>query len=140
MQRILVRLGNNIVDTKLPGDDDDLKPPADWKYKSDPIVATSETPSEMLPNTENLPKVDADKASAQVIEPADEVTEALHGNNAVPCSDGSQSQEHMRTSTPRELSSPAMSGSWVSVDRSGDDEDDYLLSGVHRQAWSFANL
>ena len=27
----LQRIGNNIVDTSLPGDDDDLKPPPDWK-------------------------------------------------------------------------------------------------------------
>jgi len=30
----LQRIGNNIVDTQLPGDDDDLKPPTGWKYAS----------------------------------------------------------------------------------------------------------
>lgn len=29
----LTRIGNNIVDTSLPGDDEDLKPPPDWKPK-----------------------------------------------------------------------------------------------------------
>lgn len=29
--RTLQRIGNNIVDTQLPGDDDDLKPPPGWK-------------------------------------------------------------------------------------------------------------
>ena len=30
----LQRIGNNIVDTQLPGDDDDLKPPAGWKFEN----------------------------------------------------------------------------------------------------------
>lgn len=29
----LHRIGNNIVDTHLPGDDDDIKPPLGFKYK-----------------------------------------------------------------------------------------------------------
>jgi hypothetical protein len=33
--KFLQRLGNNIVDTQLPGDDDDLKPPPGWKYQAD---------------------------------------------------------------------------------------------------------
>lgn len=31
--RTLHRIGNNIVDTHLPGDDDDIKPPASFKHK-----------------------------------------------------------------------------------------------------------
>jgi hypothetical protein len=31
--RTLHRIGNNIVDTHLPGDDDDIKPPAGFKHK-----------------------------------------------------------------------------------------------------------
>ena len=27
------RIGNNIVDTQLPGDDEDLKPPPGWKFE-----------------------------------------------------------------------------------------------------------
>ena len=33
MGRTLHRIGNNIVDTHLPGDDDDIKPPTGFKHK-----------------------------------------------------------------------------------------------------------
>jgi hypothetical protein len=33
--RTLHRIGNNIVDTRLPGDDDDIKPPPGYKHKSE---------------------------------------------------------------------------------------------------------
>jgi hypothetical protein len=33
ISRYLQRIGNNIVDTQLPGDDDDLKPPPDFKFE-----------------------------------------------------------------------------------------------------------
>lgn len=36
----LQRIGNNIVDTQLPGDDDDIKPPPDFRFQqNDPNVA-----------------------------------------------------------------------------------------------------
>ncbi|RMZ75681.1 hypothetical protein DV737_g5189, partial [Chaetothyriales sp. CBS 132003] len=40
----LQRIGNNIVDTQLPGDDDDIKPPPGFKFappESEPKSATS---------------------------------------------------------------------------------------------------
>ena len=40
--RTLQRIGNNIVDTQLPGDDDDLKPPPGWK----PQAPDSNLPNE----------------------------------------------------------------------------------------------
>ncbi|KIW14024.1 hypothetical protein PV08_06805 [Exophiala spinifera] len=33
IRRSLQHIGNNIVDTQLPGDDDDLKPPPNWRYQ-----------------------------------------------------------------------------------------------------------
>ncbi|KAK5453402.1 hypothetical protein LTS15_006587 [Exophiala xenobiotica] len=41
--RWLQRIGNNIVDTQLPGDDDDLKPPANWKYEPSKEDARAES-------------------------------------------------------------------------------------------------
>jgi hypothetical protein len=41
--RWLQRIGNNIVDTQLPGDDDDLKPPANWKYEPSTEDARAES-------------------------------------------------------------------------------------------------
>lgn len=44
--RFLQNIGNNIVDTQLPGDDDDLKPPSGWKFEeSYPDIATQQTES-----------------------------------------------------------------------------------------------
>jgi RING-variant domain len=63
--RTLQRIGNNIVDTQLPGDDDDLKPPPGWKYdtpesnpkakaaESAPVDAANAVPSADTPNTAN---------------------------------------------------------------------------------------
>lgn len=45
--RSLQRIGNNIVDTQLPGDDDDLKPPSGFKFEksySDVALAHAERP------------------------------------------------------------------------------------------------
>lgn len=43
MGRTLHRIGNNIVDTHLPGDDDDIKPPAGFKHKFE--GSNEETPN-----------------------------------------------------------------------------------------------
>jgi hypothetical protein len=41
--RTLQRIGNNIVDTQLPGDDDDLKPPPGWKPQEAPASSMPPT-------------------------------------------------------------------------------------------------
>ena len=56
IQRTLQRIGNNIVDTQLPGDDDDLKPPAGWRYPS-PESSSAPPPADPA-------KGDADAAAA----------------------------------------------------------------------------
>lgn len=59
----LQRIGNNIVDTQLPGDDDDLKPPPGWKFESSyPEAANSgisTQPPDSVPENNGTPKEQA---------------------------------------------------------------------------------
>lgn len=137
MQRLLVRLGNNIVDTKLPGDDDDLKPPPGWKYQSEPPPA----------NTERIPETQSKdghpqtaEASAGTKQEPESNKEAPQASSEEPMASESLSAEHTQASTPGEISTPVMSGSWISVDNVADSDEQQLLSGLHRQGWSFTNL
>jgi len=58
--RWLQRIGNNIVDTQLPGDDDDLKPPPHWKYE--PSKGDDRTESrDSVPLEDEWVKVQADQ-------------------------------------------------------------------------------
>jgi len=58
--RWLQRIGNNIVDTQLPGDDDDLKPPPDWKYEPTKGDDSAETRGS-VPLEDEWVKVQADQ-------------------------------------------------------------------------------
>ncbi len=64
--RTLQRIGNNIVDTQLPGDDDDLKPPPGWKYNvpkpptAPPFTScTDDAAKPVFPATRTQPTSDA---------------------------------------------------------------------------------
>lgn len=49
IKHTLQRIGNHVVDTSLPGDDDDLKPPADWKASTpaqQPAASETKSPPE----------------------------------------------------------------------------------------------
>lgn len=140
MQRMLVRLGNNIVDTKLPGDDDDLKPPPGWKYQNESPAGNDEPVSETQAKNEHPSEADSNAGIGQETKSNDDASGASQAHDAETVPVESQPEEPTRASTPRETSMPAMSGSWISVDNAGEDEEDQLLSGVHRQGWSFANL
>lgn len=137
MQRMLVRLGNNIVDTRLPGDDDDLKPPPGWKHQP-PVNA--EPVSENQDEDEYPQSAEPSTPAGQENKSNNDTPEAPQAENEEITASESQFQEYTQTSTPREASTPALSGSWISVDDAGGHADDQLLSGVHRQGWSFANL
>ncbi|KAK5958203.1 hypothetical protein OHC33_000044 [Knufia fluminis] len=141
VQRSLQRIGNNIVDTQLPGDDDDLKPPSGWKYKSkedaesrtgqpQPGAATSDTERKSPPEetTQDIPQSSQESAATAV--PHVETTNI----------DATQPKEASRALPERDTSTPLMSGSWVDVDTLSGGDDDNTLPGVHRQGWSFSNL
>lgn len=138
MQRLLVRIGNNIVDTKLPGDDDDLKPPPGWKRQTP--SATSTTPASEAPPVGEKPQTGATAESEAKVQEPEVNREALQASNEASVSSESIPEESTRLSTPQESSTPAMSASWVDVDSTGGDNDQHPLAGVHRQAWSFSNL
>jgi RING-variant domain len=67
--KTLQRIGNNIVDTQLPGDDDDIKPPPDFKFQPcEPTSTTQErgakTGESSIPgntSTEYNPSIDKPK-------------------------------------------------------------------------------
>lgn len=123
VQRQLQKLGNNIVDTNLPGDNDDLKPPPGWRY----YESQQPSPAEAS---------DISKEGAQK-EPADP---PASGETAEVKHEALQSDEVPDASFSAAEGAPIqnMSESWVSVDKSFDEPDASV--GAQRQGWSFANL
>lgn len=132
MQRLLVRLGNNIVDTHLPGDDDDLKPPPGENNQAAPTVHTEPDPKSR-PETRDLQQ-DKPTSTASV----GVVQELTPGSGGEVISGENSSEESPQISTPP--STQAMQESWISVDGATDRDEHHLLSGIHRQGWSFSNL
>ncbi|KIV84161.1 hypothetical protein PV11_06131 [Exophiala sideris] len=49
--KVLQHIGNNIVDTQLPGDDDDLKPPPGFNFGAK--YSTADTPQSSMPTSHN---------------------------------------------------------------------------------------
>jgi hypothetical protein len=127
IQKSLQRIGNNIVDTSLPDDDDDLKPPPGWK----PAGATS---SEAGTNvTTNITEKSA--TSSSQIPPNQESQDQFD----VPEQAGDSSSTHTNI-RPRNIpnSNLGMAGSWFVVD---DDPQDVArssaLGDARNQGWSF---
>ncbi|KAJ9651907.1 hypothetical protein H2198_008836 [Neophaeococcomyces mojaviensis] len=131
VQRSLVRIGNNIVDTQLPGDDDDLKPPSGWKYQ------TSETAT---PDATGIPQ--AKPASAAPSQLNDPILETPVSKSPAENASKNEKSETKDTEAPTlRASTPASTGSWTPVDATTDnDSEPSTLSSVHRQGWSFSNL
>ena len=141
VQRSLQRIGNNIVDTQLPGDDDDLKAPPGWKFKS---------PAEPQASTSPHQPSATDAATGQKSSP-EELTKDMpyqtHDHSAATSSQtnvekptADQSKEASQNLPVRDTSAPLMSGSWIDVSEASGTSDDSSLPGVHRQGWSFSNL
>jgi len=133
IQRSLQRIGNNIVDTQLPGDDDDLKPPPGWKHRSskEPQSSTAQQQtSGTNPITEH--KTSAEEHVEVVPQQSRKPSYSGAGEEAV----NDQPTEVRQNEGGQHSSIRLMSGSWIDV--GGD--DDNALSGVHRQGWSFSNL
>lgn len=139
VQRQLTRLGNNIVDTQLPGDDDDLKPPPGWK------------PSAPVAKENVEPKASEEQASAQ--QPSEgetsskpqEVRESTSSTVLTPDTDlsptPSRSEESPAYADQAKDTTPLMSGSWVDVpvDHVEESNSQHPFLGT-RQGWSFSNL
>lgn len=142
VQRSLQRIGNNIVDTQLPGDDDDLKPPSGWRYKSSTEPQNDgplQQPGATNAHTEQKPARE---------EPVKDVPQQSQESFAT-ASHHTVTEEAAAVDRPTEVSqdlpardtpTPLMSGSWLDVGTTSNGNDDNTLTGVHRQAWSFSNL
>lgn len=96
--RILTKIGNNVVDTQLPNDDDDLKPPAGWKFQPTAEAGTEEhgdkdhaagssSSSIFAPSHPASPRTEAETASSAAGSlgtfetPSDEVSDPTYGTS-----------------------------------------------------------
>ena len=139
VQRSLQRIGNNIVDTQLPNDDDDLKPPSGWKYKSstEPQGSTSQEQEATTTAAATEEESEVEKPLKNVPQPNREPAEISTANSSPEETAPTDQRLHASQNYSNgDNSAPLMSGSWVDV--SGSDDD--ALLGVHRQGWSFSNL
>lgn len=141
ISRYLQRIGNNIVDTQLPGDDDDLKPPPNFKFEeSYPDLVrpkTTETgeggneggfPPSSTTSEDRLFESHQAPGHHQS-EPTDEVRPAERSS--------SQSREptSAKPETPEEtLERRRVPGNWESAAYSS------ALGNAHAQGWSFREL
>lgn len=130
IQRSLARIGNSIVDTQLPDDDDDLKPPPGWKYES------AETKAEPLSDSKEEGVVESAFSKVDNSESIDLTQPSQANESKSEKLGGVQTQ----SATPHNEDS-SLTDSWAYVDRATDTQAEAsILSGVHRQGWSFANL
>ena len=136
IQRWLQRIGNNIVDTQLPGDDDDLKPPAGWKHKPAKDVPTeghtstttaTDVQSE-VPTSDDvpvMPQMDQQKAATEI---------------STERSNESSKSDEIPLISSEMNDTPLMGGSWIDVKASTTPDLNDEVPQIHRQGWSFANL
>lgn len=146
VQRQLTKLGNNIVDTQLPGDDEDLKPPPGWK----PSVPTSEdktkptVPGEWSNNQSAAePAVEKSKEEEEppkVEEPVAPAPSVVLTPDTDLSPTPSRPDENAAASETTKETTPLMSGSWIDVGHASSSEDKESVLGAHRQGWSFSNL
>lgn len=145
VQRQLTKLGNNIVDTQLPGDDDDLKPPPGWK----PSVPVSQEKGQQTPaedrSVDEAPQTVPEKPSDDEM-PLKAEDQPISTPSVVLTPDTDLSPTPPRPGEPPAVqytakeTTPLMSGSWIDVNRTSDSEDREAVLGAHRQGWSFSNL
>jgi hypothetical protein len=135
--RTLQRVGNNIVDTQLPGDDDDLKPPPGFKFQeSYPDVARSPTSRE----AGDEPETEQSQQPSKLPETEDH----CHSYHDIPNSFGNPETPGLTRRQPaltrpgsnEELShTPGdMPGMWESAAYTS------VLSDAQSQGWSFGGL
>lgn len=126
IQKSLARIGNHIVDTQLPGDDDDLKPPPGWKYEP----PKTEGDSKDQPNAETNAKFNEDAQGTHEPSHSEHMPQNGEGDDAA--SSKNHNHDHER---------PKMAGSWFMVDELEDGSNQSAgIQGMHRQGWSFSNL
>ena len=120
IQKTLQRIGNNIVDTQLPGDDEDIKPPAGWKTAPEPT-----------PTPKGEPANTADTSKPHVSEP----TRFDHATN----SSGTQTPATPETIAAEALDDePVLVGSWPGASASTSCSS--ALHEARDQGWSFASI
>lgn len=140
ISRYLQHIGNNIVDTQLPGDDDDLKPPADFKFEESypDLVRPKSTEAG---NGGNGPEPQTSSA----LHDPDSFNAQQTTANSEPKPGETGSSEEADSRIPNPVSTKAdvpqeipeqrsMAGSWESTAYSS------ALGNAHAQGWSFRGL
>ncbi|EXJ81724.1 hypothetical protein A1O1_07789 [Capronia coronata CBS 617.96] len=135
--KTLQRIGNNIVDTQLPGDDDDIKPPAGYKFEEghSKMVDTQDLKQDDVPDggktggsertvksssrLEDIPK-QFDESGLEHRRPRGEQTPA-YDHEMAQMGDPTDRRDHIP-------------GSWDSAGFTS------ALDAAHSQGWSFADL
>lgn len=128
IQMSLKRVGNSVVDTAMPGDDDDLKPPAGWKRSSEKTGGSNESETHVTTDAadahfdaagEFAPKAGDDPPWSGIESHSDDEASKTRPGNSLE-------------------SSPVLVGSLPSAP--DDVGHSSAIDSVHDQSWSFASI
>lgn len=128
--RTLQRIGNNIVDTQLPGDDDDLKPPPGWKYDV-PKLTAADSPASATDDA-TKPISSADLADGTFTAAAESQSSPVVSPKGGTGEQSAAEDYGMNASTPE----PALLESRAQADGAYSS----ALESARDQDWSFVDL
>lgn len=135
----LTRIGNNIVDTSLPGDDDDLKPPPDYQAKP---TGTKEAEAawqeaERLHESILHSQTDAQGSVKPGTPPPDGAAEAPEASHILPAESQSLADDHHSP-----IDEPTQVQTELQQDREGEVDKGLssALAGARDQGWSFVGI
>lgn len=123
--RVLTKIGNNVVDTQLPNDDDDLKPPAGWTFQP-----TAEAGAEQVDDDSHAPGTSSSSkpTSARTAPPRCEPKTPSSSADELPTA----------TSLSEERSTSGSGFSHIDTNGEYTHERDPIRES-RRQGWSFDN-
>ncbi|KAG9768215.1 hypothetical protein ABEF93_000165 [Exophiala dermatitidis] len=133
--KTLQRIGNNIVDTQLPGDDDDLKPPPGFKF--------DESYPKAIDSQASQPKPDVDGHDGQTLGPRSKSPGSLDRNDDsglaqrrsdVPNLQDAAGVDRVANPPISRSAQGHLPGSWDSTGFSS------AIESAQSQGWSFSDL
>ena len=128
--RTLQRIGNNIVDTQLPGDDDDLKPPPGWKY---------DVPKPAAPDP-SASATDKEAASVSSAGFADGAFAAASEPESTPVASSKRRPEEQLAAEDDIVNATTPEPVLLESRAQGDGAYSSALEGARDQEWSFVDL
>lgn len=130
IQMSLKRFGHNIVDTQLPGDDDDLKPPPGWKPQTEPSAKASDP-------TDGPTENPADQAASENLEASGVMSHSEPAARNWSDQSGSPVENSVDADADSD-SSTVLVESWPQI--SEETGRSSAVNTVHGQSWSFSGL